>query len=190
MTESEFWQQNGQYKRVSRKKGEDVFSQCGDYRYLLRRGDLSGKKKVVCFICFNPAKRHANPEKDCTDGHPTVKRCKELVKSWKGYAGFIIVNLFAYRDKNLKNIGVIEEELDSVSSRNRKFIRWAIQTAKRSDGVVIAAWGAKGEEAGRADKVEEIAKDCEVDLHCLGFPWHPARSPKGCKPLFLRTPMG
>ena len=186
MTKSEFWQQDDQYKRISRKKGEDVFSQCGDYRYLLRRGDLSGKKKVACFICLNPARPKDDPEKDDTDKHPTVKRCKSFMESWEGYSGFIIVNLFAYRDENLKNIGVIEKKSASVSSLNKKFIRWAIQTAKRSDGVVIAAWGAEGEKAGRANEVEEIAKDCEVDLHCLGFPRHPSRSPKGCKPLLLR----
>ena len=182
MTESEFWQQDGQYKCIPREKGEDVFSQCGRYRYLLSRGDLSGKKKIACFICLNPARPEDDPEKDDTDKHPTVKRCKDFTESWEGYAGFIIVNLFAYRETHSKQLA---KNLSSACPLNKDFIRWAIQKAKCSGGVIIAAWGAEGEKAPYAKHATEVRRIAKDSLHCLGFPRHPSRAPNGCKPLLL-----
>jgi hypothetical protein len=69
-------------------QGDAVFSADGRYRYRLTR-DLGGKTTVT-FIMLNPSTADANLD------DPTIRRCKGFAKDW-GYGRLIIVNLFAFR---------------------------------------------------------------------------------------------
>lgn len=75
-------------------QGEATFSGCGRYRYRLTRelnGALfAGSGRAITFIMLNPSTADANAD------DPTIRRCKGFARGW-GYGRLIIVNLFAFR---------------------------------------------------------------------------------------------
>lgn len=73
-----------------------VLSKCGKYRYSLTRiWDVTLPR--VLFIMLNPSTA------DAEINDPTIRRCMGFAKDW-GYGGIYVVNLFALRATNPKDL--------------------------------------------------------------------------------------
>jgi len=142
---------------------EAVISPCGCYRYRLTRQWADGA--VVCFVMLNPS----TADGDVDD--PTIRRCIAFAKSW-GFAGIEVVNLYAWRATDPKEL----DEIDHAISPDND--RWIEETA-RSCALVVAAWGAcRGEHWIEADRVSGDLQSFGVPVKCLGLtkggqPRHP-----------------
>jgi len=103
-----------------------VLSDCGKYRYSLTRVWDENKPRVL-FIMLNPST--ADAEKD----DPTIRRCIGFAKDW-GYGGLYVVNLFALRATNPKDLLTAPFV---VGVKNEKWIRRMSSLAH----LVVCAWG-------------------------------------------------
>jgi hypothetical protein len=132
-----------------------VISQCGTYRYLLRRE--WGLGPIATFIMLNPSTADAETE------DPTIRRCIGFAKAW-GCRGLQVVNLFAKRATSPKKMMLAD---DPVGPKNKGFFESAYENARRDDdpGPLICAWGTHG---------GFMEQDLEVMGWLDGFPaWKP-----------------
>lgn len=140
-------------------------SPCGKYRYHLRREwDLDLPK--VAFVMLNPSTA------DASEDDATIRRCIGFAKAW-GYGGIDVVNLFAFRATDPKELKTAR---NAIGPDNDAYVLSTVRLADK----VICAWGANGDLFGRADRVTKILRDADVDLWCLektakGMPKHPVR---------------
>lgn len=149
-----------------------VISACGRFRYRLgRRWDSTRPLLVFCML--NPSR--ANAEVD----DPSATRCMRFA-AHHGFGGIDIVNLFAYRatdPKDLAAAGFL------VGEQNDEAIRDAAAGGK----VVCLAWGAHASHptvAARADAVLDLLRQRHAQLRALrftvdGHPQHPLYLPSG-----------
>lgn len=139
-----------------------IIDDTGKYRYLLTRTWDENLPPAV-FVMLNPST--ANAEED----DPTIRRCVNFAKKWD-LGGIKVVNVFAYRATNPKELFKVKEP---IGIENEKYIREAVINA----GIIILAWGSSCTKLKSGyRKVKEILKDYET--HCLGitkdgFPKHP-----------------
>lgn len=145
-----------------------VMSDCQKYRYELRRVWEPGEE-FVCFIGLNPSTA------DAAQDDPTIRRCISFARSW-GYGGLIMVNLFAYRltdSKQLKNVPL---------PHGRENWNW-IESASLEARVVIAAWGGHPMARIQGQRTREFLEACGVELKCI-FENEKDKSP--AHPLYLK----
>ncbi len=145
-----------------------VISECGTYRYMLKR--KWGPGKPVLFIMLNPSTA------DAFQDDPTIRRCMRFAASW-GYGGILAGNLFAFRATNPKEL---QTASDPVGPENDDWLERLADEA----GIVVAAWGSHGSYAGRDKQVTAMFQD----LHCLaltsgGQPRHPLYLKSDCVPV-------
>lgn len=149
-----------------------VISDCGTYRYLLERDtDMLGDG-TVAFVLLNPSTADAETD------DPTVRRCRRFARDW-GYARLAIINLFAYRATDPKEL---PHAPDPVGPLNDEWIRVACEDADR----VVCAWGVNGTWRGRDLEVRRII--AELGPHYLrltagGHPQHPLYLPATLLPI-------
>jgi len=155
----------------------------GQYRYLLWRaidGEHSGRR--LLWVMLNPSTADASVD------DATIRRCRGYAKNW-GFSGIEVVNLFAYRATDPKELTAAA---DPVGRINDIFIA---QAARRADKIVCA-WGggvANGP-AGRDRAVIEllVAKLGKplytLGTTALGHPKHPVRLPKDLEPEVWMVP--
>jgi len=153
-----------------------VISDCGKYRYVLKRV-WNASLPVCVFVGLNPSTADANED------DPTIRRCVGFAKSW-GYGGLVMLNLFAYRATNPQDM-LCSVLIDPVGPENDNHILKEVSKA----GIVIAAWGFHGANFGRDKRIIVMVKN----LHYLkltkdGQPSHPLYLRKDLKPL-LWVPM-
>ena len=104
-----------------------ILSDARLYRYVLwRKWDES--KPYVMFIGLNPSTA------DETEDDPTIRRCISFAKSW-GFGGLAMVNLFAWRATNPKDL--LLKTYDPVGPDNDMYL----VTTGRSCSLVVVAWG-------------------------------------------------
>ncbi|HBM14376.1 MAG TPA: hypothetical protein DD390_16905 [Rhodospirillaceae bacterium] len=110
-----------------------ILSACERYRYQLSRDwDAGpGREDRVVFVMLNPSTA------DAVQDDATIRRCIGYGKAW-GYAGIVVVNLFAYRAKSPDVLHTIR---DPIGPENRRHIEQAV---KESGGPVVCAWGTNG----------------------------------------------
>lgn len=115
----------------------DVFADAfinGPYRYELKRAwdgntSLNGG---VCWIMLNPSTA------DATKDDPTIRKCIGFTERL-GHKSLTVVNLFAYRATDPKQLDVQREAgVDIVGPSNSTFIYNAAMRAS----LIICAWGA------------------------------------------------
>jgi hypothetical protein len=109
-----------------------AISECGRYRYSLHRRWGDGDQ--VCWIMLNPSTADAKQD------DPTIRRCIGFSRRW-GFGGLVIVNLFAWRATDPKEVKAqLQDQAgpNMVGPLNREAIRAAIE----SSAVIVAAWGA------------------------------------------------
>jgi len=149
-----------------------LISPSGTYRYKLWRC-WDSTKGQVCFIGLNPST--ADGETD----DATIRRCVVFCQSW-GYGSLIMVNLFAYRATDPKDLKRSE---DPIGDDNNRHI---VMSAEASD-LIIAAWGSHGKFLGRANHVIQMFNSGV--LKCLKqnkmdkSPSHPLYLKAGLKPI-------
>lgn len=139
-------------------------SDCGRFRYTLFRR-WGNKPKGITWIMLNPST--ADSEVD----DKTIIRCMKFTERF-GYKAMVVVNLFAFRATNPKEL--LDAE-DPVGPENPKWLRIAIHQAE----IVVAAWGAtkKPTENG-VDFITNVIREEGYKLMCLrmtkdGSPRHP-----------------
>lgn len=149
-------------------RGTAVFSDDGLYRYELTRdwGECYGEctdadieregghhelcpaamyANTLVWILLNPST--ADAEQD----DPTIRRCIGYSKQW-GYAGLVILNLFAFRSTDPKLLGTVD---DPVGPDNDAYFEMWLNGKTNPDGP-MCAWGAgidhvkRGHVVGRA----------------------------------------
>lgn len=152
-----------------------VLSDCEKYRYSLSRVWDDNKPRVL-FIMLNPST--ADAEKD----DPTIRRCIGFAKDW-GYGGIYVVNLFALRATNPKDL---LKAPFVVGVENEKWFRRMSALAH----LVVCAWG----NGAIVDKLQKrldhtwkplswISKPLHyIELSNDGTPKHPLYLPKHLTP--------
>ncbi|QLB13932.1 hypothetical protein A6A11_07615 [Bisgaardia hudsonensis] len=136
-----------------------IFSECGNYRYLLWRiWDID--KPNVMFIGLNPSTA------DETIDDNTITRCINFAKQ-AGFGGVYMVNLFAYRSTDKS---VLYQMNDPIGHDNDKYINSVLDKVDK----VVACWGNDGQYLDRSQHIYNLIPD----LYCLkvnknGEPAHP-----------------
>lgn len=151
-----------------------VFSPDRVYRYELWR--QWGESPIVAFIGLNPSTA------DETVDDPTIRRCIGFAKSW-GCGGLVMLNLFAYRATDPRQLLIAE---DPVGPDNDAHLKSAVA---RSD-MTVAAWGVHGKLQNRGWHVVgmlgEGAHLQALGLTKDGYPRHPLYLPSATELVNLR----
>lgn len=135
----------------------------GVYRYQLTRRWDDGPN--ACWVMLNPST--ADAEKD----DATIRLCLGHTRRWGGYGGIVVVNLYALRATDPKQLLT---HPDPIGPDNYRWVRAAI--AHNRTGKVIAAWGAskrppgwqRGQNTHIITHVEQACRDTGQSLYCLG----------------------
>lgn len=138
-------------------------SLCGKYRYTLSRiwDEPSNAYPILVFIGLNPSIADA----DIND--PTIRRCIGFAKNW-GYSGMIMLNLFAYRATDPKDM---DKAKDKIGENNDKILT---DIALDSNYDVIFCWGQFPQYQWRINQVKKIFPNGKpIALSKKGFPRHP-----------------
>jgi hypothetical protein len=146
------------------------FSACGAYRYGLTRVWAAGPR--LLFVMLNPSTA------DEVRNDPTIARCETRART-AGFAGFGVVNLFAFRATDPRALRLAD---DPVGPENDRIIRRAAAKA----GFVVCAWGNHGALNARALAVRHILSGCGKTLHHLGL----TRSGQPVHPLYIPLAQG
>lgn len=145
---------------INSGKKNSVISNCEKFRYLLSRGDCSNP---LVFIMLNPSTADAYLD------DPTIRRCVGFANTG-GYDGIIVINLYAFRSPNPKDLFQTQ---DPVGSENDQYIANILMQHK----TVVCAWGSNAL-LDRVSNVMSILKQHNVKVLCLGVnkngsPKHP-----------------
>lgn len=151
--------------------GSAVFSDCGRYRYVLRRTGLGGSG-IYTVIGLNPSTADASTD------DPTIRRCIRFARDF-GAAELCMLNLYAWRSTDPNGLF---EATDPVGPENDG----AILRNARDARIVVAAWGRW--RSPRVGVVAGMLQRAGVQLHCLrrnkdGSPAHPLYLSASCKPM-------
>lgn len=134
------------------QESDAVISDCGKYRYLLRRTWDAAKLRAL-LVMLNPSTA------DAENNDPTIKSCIRLC-SGLGYGSFEVVNLYAWRSTDPSRLGYVA---DPVGRDNNRTILSAIE---RCD-IPICAWG-KNAGPDRAREVWQTIKSRRPAIFCFG----------------------
>jgi hypothetical protein len=130
-----------------------VISNCGKYRYLLRRTWAAAQPRAL-LVMLNPSIADA----DIDDA--TIRSCIRLCKGL-GYGGFEVVNLFAFRATDPAQMATAD---DPIGPNNDASIDRAVA---RCD-IAICAWGAHPMAERRASDVRSMIRSQRPAVFCLG----------------------
>jgi hypothetical protein len=145
-----------------------VISDCGRYRYLLRRTWAYTKPRAL-LIMLNPSTADA----DIDD--PTIRSCIRLLRGL-GYGSFEVVNLFGLRSTDPT---ALVTAADPVGPRNDH----AIEAAVLRCDVGICAWGAHPIAGNRSGAVLNLIRTHRPATYCFGKT--KAGAPK--HPLYIKS---
>ncbi len=145
-------------------KNKCIFSSCKKYRYYLERSFKENPKSFLVFIMLNPSTA------DEKTNDPTVLRCQNHALN-KKFDGFIVLNLFAFRSTEPKNLKTTK---NPVGILNDKTI---LKTLKNNKNI-ICAWGNHGSFLNRSEEIKNIFKEKKIktkafEITKLGEPKHP-----------------
>lgn len=151
------------------------FSECGKYRYVLRRRIPQNVRwvKPCLFIMLNPSTA------DEVKLDPTVTRCYKFAESW-GCTELTVVNLFGLRATDPKKLYTAK---DPYGPKNLRYVLEEIEKHQNL-GMIIAAWGAHK----IAEPISNFPKTMASNLLCLGktksgAPRHPLYIPSKTVPI-------
>lgn len=137
-----------------------VLSDCGRYRYELRRV-WDSSLPVMRWIMLNPSTA------DALHDDATIRKLVRYAKSW-GYGGFVVHNLFAWRATNPAELA---EVADPIGPDNALYL-----FAEHEYPLTVVGWGAHAGDRGR--EITAQLQDAGVQLRALavnrdGSPAHP-----------------
>ncbi len=148
-------------------------SECGTHRYTLTR--TWDDTAHLLWIMLNPSTA------DATVDDPTIRRCMGFARAW-GYGGIEVVNLFAYRATDPKELVGLHPNV-AQGPANANAVAGAFMRASVLGSAAVAAWGAGYRKCKQARlDVEGMASEFAVPLYCLGVtkqgdPRHPLYVP-------------
>lgn len=145
-----------------------VISDCGKYRYLLRRAWDHTKPRAL-FVMLNPSTADAEVD------DATIRSCIRLSKTWS-FGSFEVVNLFGLRATDPAEIA---KAADPFGPKIGDVMDAAIN---RCD-VVICAWGAHPMAERRARDITSWVRGWKPSAYCLGKT--KAGAPK--HPLYIKS---
>lgn len=146
-----------------------VLSECGTYRYLLRRTWDAAKPRAL-FVMLNPSTADAEID------DATIRSCIRLSKGL-GYGSFEVVNLFAFRATDPADMA---KATDPIGPNND----WTIEAALLRCDIAICAWGAHPMAGGdRGRQVRSLLRSRRSAVFCLGKT--KAGAPK--HPLYIKS---
>lgn len=158
-------------------KNTATFSPCRKYRYTLWRcwkNLFSQDSEYIMFIGLNPS----TADEIINDN--TIRRCIGYAKDW-GYTGLCMMNIFAFRATQPKNMRMVEDPIGPDNDRE------LINMAKLCN-MVVAAWGNDGKYMNRGKQVRAMIPDLHyLRLTAGGFPAHPLYLPKKLKPILWKN---
>jgi hypothetical protein len=158
---------------IRRIPGTAVFSEDKKYRYILTREWNKGDNPIAFLMC-NPS----TADEKILD--PTVYKCLEWSILW-GYNKLIIVNFFAYRSTDVKQIYKIS---DPIGPKNDYYTKLVFEWCKANiESKVIVAAGTNGLYLNRYSAIKTLAKQVGINLYYM------ALTPKGKvpqHPLYLK----
>lgn len=159
---------------------EAVISDCGKYRYLLRRAWDYTKPRLL-FVMLNPSTADAEID------DATIRSCIRL-SICLGYGSFEVVNVFGLRATNPKELAVSD---DPIGPMNERISAAAII---RSD-VVVCAWGAHPMAMRKSNFMLQLIRSYRPAAYCLGTtkdgaPKHPLYIKSGTPLQVYVTPPG
>lgn len=128
---------------------------------------------MLAFVMLNPSVA------DALQDDPTVRRCRGFAEAF-GYTWFSVVNLFAYRATDPRELAAfLAGGGNAVGPRNDAHVLRAASEASE----IVLAWGGSVPESARADDVIAAlrAKGHGDRLRALG--WTAAGDPR--HPLFM-----
>lgn len=145
-----------------------LISDCGRYRYRLWRL-WDQHAPIMVWVMLNPSTADARTD------DPTIRKCVGFAKTHH-HGGIIIVNLFAWRATNPKELPTVA---DPVGPDNDGHIRWAVNGPILA--TVVAAWGADPFAVRRGTAVR-VHIQSQRPLKCFGksqagHPKHPLYLP-------------
>jgi hypothetical protein len=136
--------------------GGATFSRDRRFRYRLWRG-WDRSKGIVAFVMLNPSTADARHD------DPTIRRCIGFARAW-GFGGIEVVNLFAYRATDPRELLWVD---DPIGPRNSRHIRSAVRRAS----LVVLAWGAHPSVVRHAPM--SLPRARSLGLTRAGHPRHP-----------------
>ena len=145
-----------------------IFSDCGRYRYFLRRRWEDGEDCV--FVGLNPSTA------DGSKNDATVRKCIHFARSW-GFAGISLVNLYARRCRYPQALATSD---DPVGPDNDLWLTSVIGGAPHA----IAMWGNHGARIySEGIRRDTLVITLRSKWSCfgktkLGAPKHPLYLPK------------
>lgn len=151
-----------------------LFSPDRIYRYALFRSWCEGDGRLAV-IGLNPSTA------DEVENDPTVSRCIQRAKIL-GFAGLVMLNIFAYRSTDPKNLKSIA---DPVGPDNDTSLLIYAEGAS----MVLCAWGNHGQYLNRSKQVIELLRTTSKPLHVLklneksGEPVHPLYQSYSLRPV-------
>lgn len=142
-----------------------IYSVCERYRYVLSRIWAQDKPPLV-MLMLNPST--ATELKN----DPTIARCEKRAHMW-GYGGLIILNIFAYRATDPKDM---KAQADPNGAYNDYYIKDTLRKAKTD--TIVCGWGTHGTLNDREAQIFEIFKALGHTPRALkwtnkGHPQHP-----------------
>lgn len=129
-----------------------LVSDCGTYRYWLSRSWGDGPRLVWAML--NPSTA------DAAKDDPTIRKVRGFTKRL-GYPGFVVVNVWALRATDPKDLHARREAFEP---ENIKLVKDICCGAD-----VIAAWGGRVAEGPALQKVRQILHENAASVRCFGW---------------------
>lgn len=145
-----------------------VISECGKYRYLLRRAWDHDRPRAL-FVMLNPSTA------DAAVDDATIRSCIRLCKAMS-YGSFEVVNLFAWRATDPADL---VKSAAPIGPDQEKVTLAAIQ---RCD-IPIVAWGAHKMANGKGRFLVDLIRSHRPAVFCLGK----TKSGEPKHPLYIKT---
>jgi hypothetical protein len=144
-------------------ENDAVISDCGKYRYLLRRTWDHTKPRAL-LIMLNPSTADAKLD------DPTIRSCVRLL-SGLHYGSMEVVNIFGWRATDPDEL---PKQADPIGPMNERIVAAAIS---RCD-VVVCAWGANAMAARKSQYLCALIRSNKPGIYCFGMtksgaPKHP-----------------
>ena len=134
---------------------EAVLSDCGRYRYLLRRVWDCGRPRAL-FVMLNPSTADAEVD------DATIRSCVRLSKGLD-YGSFEVINLFSWRATDPKDL----EAAPGIARIGPEQGRISSAAVERCD-MPICAWGAHHLASGRGRQMAEFIRSRRPAVFCFG----------------------
>jgi hypothetical protein len=142
-----------------------VLSDCGTYRYELRR--VWDSRPLVGWIMLNPSTADASVD------DATIRKCMAYARAW-GYGGIVVRNLYALRSIDPK---ALKQHPNPVGPDN-----WRHLAAAAQEPMTVCGWGNNADPLDAAYMVERFLAD-GLKLHALMV----TKSGQPAHPLYLRA---